>query len=128
VPAAALAIAERLAANEPERTDYQRDLSVSHDNMGELFRALGQTGDAHKAYAAALEIRERLAANERVRADYQMDVVGSLARTALHAGCGARALLERAASILQTLDADGRLAPADRPKIDAIAELLASLP
>jgi hypothetical protein len=128
VPAAALVIRQRLAANEPERADFQRDLSVSHERMGDMFRALGQTDDAREAFAAALAIRERLAANERVRADYQMDVVGSLARTALHAGCGARALLERAASILRTLDADGRLAPADRPKIDAIAELLASLP
>ena len=40
-----LAIAERLAQAEPDRADYQRDLSVSYNKMGDLYRALGQ-GDA----------------------------------------------------------------------------------
>ena len=38
----ALAIAERLAEAEPDRADYQRDLSVAFNNMGDLYRALGQ--------------------------------------------------------------------------------------
>ena len=48
--------------------------------------------------------------------------------TARHAGTDARTLLERAASILRTLDAENRLAPADRGKIDEVDEMLAALP
>ena len=33
---------ERLARAEPDRADYQRDLSVSYEQMGDLYRALGQ--------------------------------------------------------------------------------------
>jgi len=51
----------------------------------------------------------------------------SLITTARYAGSAARALLERAASILRTLDAEGRLAPADRGNIDAVAKMLAAL-
>jgi hypothetical protein len=51
----------------------------------------------------------------------------SLMTTARHAGSAARALLERAASILRTLDAEARLAPVDRGKMDAVAEMLAAL-
>src|SRR5207342_2699303 len=68
--AAALAICERLAAAEPERADYQRDLSVSYNRMGDLFRALGQGDEARKAYSADLAIAKRLAAAEPERADY----------------------------------------------------------
>jgi tetratricopeptide (TPR) repeat protein len=75
--AADLAISERLAAAEPERADYQRDLSVSYSKMGDLFSALGQGEEARKAYAAALAIRGRLAAAEPERADYQRDLAVS---------------------------------------------------
>ena len=35
-------IRESLAQAEPDRADYQRDLSVSYDKMGDLYRTLGQ--------------------------------------------------------------------------------------
>ena len=59
--AKALAISERLAAAEPDRADYQRDLSVSYNKMGDLFSALGQGEAAREAFAKALAIAERLA-------------------------------------------------------------------
>ncbi len=34
--------AERLAQAEPDRADYQRDLSVSYERVGDLYRDLGQ--------------------------------------------------------------------------------------
>ena len=43
-----LAIGERLAAAEPDRADYQRDLSVSYEQMGDLYRALGQGEEARR--------------------------------------------------------------------------------
>ncbi|MEZ4768174.1 MAG: tetratricopeptide repeat protein [Caldilineales bacterium] len=65
---------ERLAAAEPDRADYQRDLSVSFNKMGDLFTALGQGEQARLAYQRSLDIRERLAAAEPDRADYQRDL------------------------------------------------------
>jgi tetratricopeptide (TPR) repeat protein len=174
---AALAIRERLAAGEPERADFQRDLAISYDKMGFLFSAMGQGEEARKAYAAALAIRERLAADEPeradsqrdlasscehlaalaelddrsddarrwferaleiidrlhaaepVRADYQIDLVNDLINTARHtnAPTPARALLERAASILHDLHAGGRLPRADRRKIGVVARMRAAL-
>ena len=37
---------ERRAQAEPDRADYQRDLSVSYERMGDLYRALGQGDQA----------------------------------------------------------------------------------
>jgi hypothetical protein len=53
--------------------------------------------------------------------------VNGLVLTALRSGSAARPLLERAASILRMLDAEGRLAPADRGKIAAVSEMLAAV-
>ena len=51
-----LAIAEWLAQAEPDRADYQRDLSVSYNRMGDLYRALGQGEQAREAFLKALAI------------------------------------------------------------------------
>jgi hypothetical protein len=56
---------------EPDRADYQRDLSASYDRMGDLFRALCQGEEARQAFLKSLAIRERLAQAEPDRADYQ---------------------------------------------------------
>ena len=65
---------ETLAQAEPDRADYQRDLSVSYNKMGDLYRALGQGEAARDAYAKALAIGETLAQAEPDRADYQRDL------------------------------------------------------
>ena len=52
-----LAIAERLASREPDRADYQRDLSVSFERMGDLYIALGEGEKARDAYEQSLGIR-----------------------------------------------------------------------
>jgi tetratricopeptide (TPR) repeat protein len=69
-----LRLRERLAQAEPGRADYQRDLSVSYERIGDLFRVLGKGDDARQAFAKALAIRERLAQAEPGRADYQRDL------------------------------------------------------
>src|ERR1700674_6116678 len=51
-----LAIAERLAQAEPDRADYQRDLIVSYNKMGDLFGALGQGDEARQAFQKSLAI------------------------------------------------------------------------
>ena len=65
---------EQQAQAEPERADYQRDLSVSYERVGDLYSALGQGEQARQAYLKSLAIRERLAQAEPDRADYQRDL------------------------------------------------------
>jgi hypothetical protein len=55
---------ERLASAEPGRAAYQRDLSVSYERMGDVYRALRRGEPARAASQQPLTIRERLAAAE----------------------------------------------------------------
>jgi len=110
---------------EPDRADYQRDLSVSYNKVGDLYRALGLGEQARAAYQNSLQIRERLAQAEPDRADYQRDLSVSLVKVALaEGGHLKKKLLTRALSILNELKATGRLAPVDEPMIAAIEDLL----
>ena len=69
-----LAIAERLAAADRGNTQWQRDLSVSYDNVGNVLAAQGSLDDALKAYRDSLVIRERLAAADRSNTQWQHDL------------------------------------------------------
>jgi hypothetical protein len=71
---AGLAITEQLATADPGNADYQRDLSISHNRMGDLARATGDSATAEQHYRAALAVRERLVAADRRNADYQRDL------------------------------------------------------
>ena len=77
-----LGIIERLAQAEPGRADYQRDLSVSYNKLGDLMRALGQGEQAREFFEKDLAIAERLAQAEPYRADYQRDLEISRSRLA----------------------------------------------
>src|SRR5205823_4785451 len=119
-----LAIAERLAAAEPDRADYQRDLRVSYEHMGDLYEALGD-GDKSREYRDKdLAIAERLAAAEPDRADYQVDLVISLVNVGTNEKPTDNERLQRALSIILALKREGRLAPADEPKIAAVQAVL----
>ncbi|HEX6367829.1 MAG TPA: TIR domain-containing protein [Longimicrobium sp.] len=120
-----LARAERLAQAEPERADYQRDLSVSYNKVGDLYRDLGQGEQARQAYITSLQIRERLAQAEPERADYQRDLsvsyerVGDLYR-ALGQGEQAREYLMKDLAIAE------RLAQAEPERADYQRDLALS--
>jgi tetratricopeptide (TPR) repeat protein len=64
----------RLAALNTDRADYQQDLSVSYERVGDLYTALGQEDLAREAHLKSLAIRERLAKEEPDRADYQQNL------------------------------------------------------
>jgi tetratricopeptide (TPR) repeat protein len=115
---------QRLAKAEPDRADYQRDLSVSYNKMGDLYVALGQGEAARQAYQGSLEIAERLAKAEPDRADYQLDLVISLVKIGTVVEPADRAPLQQALAILLRLEQQGRLAPADQPKIEALRQML----
>ena len=55
-------IRTRLAAADPANTQWQRDLSVSHNKLGDVAIAAGDLAAARAAYQASLDIFSRLAA------------------------------------------------------------------
>jgi tetratricopeptide (TPR) repeat protein len=71
---------ERQARSNPDRADYQRNLSVAYERMGDLMRDAGEGEQARAYYQQSLEIRERLARKEPDRADYQRDLSVSCER------------------------------------------------
>ena len=71
---AGLDIAVRLAAADPGNTEWQRDLSVSHNKIGDVAVAAGDLTAARTAYQAGLDIRERLAAADPGNTEWQRDL------------------------------------------------------
>jgi tetratricopeptide (TPR) repeat protein len=57
----ALAIRQRLAADDPENTRLQRGIGLSNTNIGDMLRRQGKWGPALNAYCAALKIEVHLA-------------------------------------------------------------------
>jgi tetratricopeptide (TPR) repeat protein len=115
---------ERLAVAEPDRADYQRDLSVSYNKVGDLYRALGQGEAAREAYQKSLDIRERLAVAEPDRADYQRDLVVSLWKIGTSDEPDGCEHLKRALAILEFMDEMGRLDKVDEPMIPQLRQLV----
>jgi tetratricopeptide (TPR) repeat protein len=107
----AMTILKSRVEAEPDRADYQRDLSVSYNKLGDLLQALGQGEAARQYYQQTLEIRQRLVAAEPDRADYQWDLVVSLLRMAAVEPDNSTEHRTRALAILRDLHATDRLFP-----------------
>jgi hypothetical protein len=65
--------ASRVTAD-PGNVQAQRDLSVSHDKLGDVAVAVGDSAGAEAHYRASLEIRQRLAAADPGNAQAQRDL------------------------------------------------------
>ena len=66
--------AERRADADPGNAGWQRDLSVSHNKVGDLAVAAGDLPAARTAYEASLAIRQRLADADPGNAGWQRDL------------------------------------------------------
>ncbi|MGH9436561.1 MAG: TIR domain-containing protein [Terriglobia bacterium] len=110
---ASLSIAEALAARDPANTQWQRDLSVSHDRIGDVLVAQGDGAGALKAYRASLSIREALAARDPANTQWQRDLSVSCAKLGVLAHGQdidlRRRHLTRGRQILVDLNSVGRL-------------------
>jgi tetratricopeptide (TPR) repeat protein len=69
-----LAIAQKLAAQDPGNALWQHDLSVSFIKIGDVQSAKGDLDGALKAYQDSLAIREKLAAQDPGNAQWQRDL------------------------------------------------------
>ncbi|MDS4040857.1 MAG: hypothetical protein RKP20_06745, partial [Candidatus Competibacter sp.] len=116
---AGLTIGEGLARRDPSNTEWQRDLSISHEKLGDVRSAQGDLAGALQAYQAGLTIREGLARRDPSNATWQLDLVVSFYKQAsVTQQSGrksdqqqARNYYEQALTILRRLDAEGRLPP-----------------
>jgi predicted negative regulator of RcsB-dependent stress response len=68
------AIHEALAARDPANTEWQRDLSVSHNKIGNVLVAQGDGPGALAAYRKGLAIAEALAARDPANTEWQRDL------------------------------------------------------
>ena len=66
--------AARLAAADPGNTEWQRDLSVSRNKLGDVAVAAGDLAAARDHYQAALDIADRLAAADPGNTEWQRDL------------------------------------------------------
>jgi len=71
---AAKQIMQRLHERDPENTDWQSDLSVSHNNVGSVLQAQGQLAKALAEYQSDEEIMQRLHERDPENTDWQRDL------------------------------------------------------
>lgn len=105
---AARMVLRQLVEAEPERADYQRDLSVSYNTLGDIRSALGDVVEARRLYEGGLDITLRLAERSPDQADYQRDLSISYERLgdihlALGHGVEAKRLYESGLAIARGL-------------------------
>ncbi|MEJ2851873.1 MULTISPECIES: CHAT domain-containing protein, partial [unclassified Saccharothrix] len=67
-------IAVQRAVGNPDNAGYQRDLSISHDRLGDLAVARGDTNKAEQHYQTGLGIAQRLVTADPDNAEYQRDL------------------------------------------------------
>ncbi len=68
---------------DPDNAGWQRDLSVSHNKIGDVERAQGDLAAALASYKAALAIAERLAKADPNNAGWQRDLALSYGNVAM---------------------------------------------
>ena len=110
---AALANAEDLAKRDPANRQWQRDLSVSQDRIGNVRLSQGDGPGALAAFQADLAIAEGLAKRDAANTQWQVDVAVSCSKLGTIEGLLSRAercrYLQRGRDILLALKRTGRL-------------------
>ncbi|WNM61708.1 DUF4062 domain-containing protein [Candidatus Nitrospira neomarina] len=67
-------IAQRLTASDSRNTQWQRDLSVSFNKLGNVAVAQGQLEEAARDYTEGLTVRKTLAASDPSNTEWQRDL------------------------------------------------------
>ena len=93
----------------------ERDASVSLDKIADVKRSTGDQAGALAAYEESLAIARRLAGLDPGNVSWQTDLVVSLYKIAIMAdGERKRTALDEAIKIVERLDAEGKLSPAQK--------------
>jgi hypothetical protein len=67
-------IAARLAQSDPANAGWRRDLSVSHNKIGDVLRDQGDLPAALVSFQSAMRIAERLAQSDPTNATWRRDL------------------------------------------------------
>ncbi len=103
-----LKVLEELVALEPGRTDFRRDLSVSFNNVGNIYKAMGEGAKALAYFEKDLKVMEELVALEPGRTDFRRDLsvsfnnVGNIYK-AMGEGAKALAYFEKSLKVREEL-------------------------
>ncbi len=103
------ALVQALAARDPNNAEWQRDLSVSYDRVGDISAARGDRDGALKAFNDGLEIAKALAARDPANVVWQTDLVVSAWKLASAGAPDAARHIAEGLAILKRLHAEGRL-------------------
>ncbi|KMO27073.1 hypothetical protein VP06_31910, partial [Methylobacterium aquaticum] len=109
-------------------TQWQRDLSISHDKIGDVLVSQGDGAGALAAYQSGLAIALSLAQRDPANTEWQRDLVVSNVKLSTVVETGKRAHLARALQIVRNLHETKRLAPVDAWMLDEFSRRLAALP
>jgi tetratricopeptide (TPR) repeat protein len=71
---ASLGIRDRLSKTDPGNAGWQRDVSVSHNRIGDVLRAQGNLPAALDVFKTSLSIAERLSKSDPGNAGWQRDL------------------------------------------------------
>jgi eukaryotic-like serine/threonine-protein kinase len=124
-----LDIRRRLAAQDPGNAQAQRDMTVSLIKFGDVKLRTGDQAGALAAYRESLDIRRKLAAHDPGDAQAQTDLVVCLLRLSLVVDpAQARTALTEASLILEKLDHEQKLTPAQKHWLDIVHAALSKLP
>ena len=108
-------IREQLAGSDKGNTQWQRDLSVSFNRIGDVLVSAGERSKALEHYQRVLVIAEQLAVSDKGNTQWQTDVVVSLWKlggmTEVVTDAARRQFLERGLSIWQDLKNRNGLTP-----------------
>ena len=102
--------------NRDGHSEWQRDLSVSHNKIGDIEQAQGNLAAALTSFKAGMLIAQKLAAADPGNSEWQVDFaisswkIGSMKGDFL-GGTERRAILVRGLKVLEELEKQGRLAP-----------------
>ncbi len=69
-----LDIRERLAKADPTNSQWQRDLAISYNKLGDLSSTRGDLGEAERLMGESLKIFERLAKTDPTNSQWQRDL------------------------------------------------------
>ena len=108
---AALHLSQQCLGANPANTNRQRDLSVSHNKIGNVLVAQGDGAGALAAYRKTLAIAEALAARDPANTTWQRDLIVSLVK--LSDATRDKAYAARALDIALGMQRLGILAPKD---------------
>lgn len=114
----------KLVETEPENTEWQRDLSVSHNKVGDMHKANGDGIKALKAYEDGLAIAKTLAELDPKMVQWQTDLVVSYYKLSQLKPDESKMLLGDALAILKRLDNEGRLEVEKQAWIPALEGLI----